>query len=857
MASLGSIPRPWRLAAAGVFALCLVVYTGVWIYYAGWRPPVSLGVDWKPVFAPYITIRTVAPGSPAERAGLRENDHILSVNGYPQHVMSVAPAIAHGKPGDIVTLRVERPGVPAPFDVPATLEAAQPRESLTPAKWIAVQILNYYPVPFLVVGLLVLFLRVDDRNAWLLALMFAGFIAAAPVAFLEGVLSLPLRRFMLSFMILLYGLLPAVFYWFFATFPTSSPIEKRFPLLKWAFAAVGLICSLPVAVVTFVTGSLLVATDMVRHIGDRPFITLSALYSYGGCGLGVVSLLWNNLRAPTPNDRRKTQVMLWGTIVGTGPVLLISLVAFVQHKVYYSYPFWVVVLPIIALAILPLSFAYAVVKYRALEIPVLLKRSARYFLVQRGFVLLILVTGIGATLLLARAFNQYLPERGRVGVPAGAALGILLVWGGTQMQSRVTRRLDRAFFRSSYDTRQILLDLAAKTRHATSREQLAQLLQNEIADALHPSALAIYFRQRTGGDFATTAEVPERIRTLSANLPVLRHMQERGQAWEIVPTVGDAPALTILEPLQPECLVPVLGRDGRLLALAVLGAKLSEESYSGEDKRLLDSVANQTGIALENLNLAERMAESLEIERRARQEMDIARQVQSKLLPQKAPVLKTIDYAGTCIQARAVGGDYYDFLDLGEGRVGFVLADVAGKGISAALLMANLQAHLRSQSAIVSHDFAETLERVNRLFFESTEPNNYATLFIGVYEDQSRLLRYVNCGHNPPVILHSDGVKRLCATATVLGLFEQWQCDVAETFICPGDILAICTDGVLEAANPAGDEFGEAGLVAALQCDRDRSAAELLACVINEVKQFAPGDQADDITLLIARARSN
>jgi len=271
---------------------------------------------------------------------------------------------------------------------------------------------------------------------------------------------------------------------------------------------------------------------------------------------------------------------------------------------------------------------------------------------------------------------------------------------------------------------------------------------------------------------------------------------------------------------------------------------------------LLDSVANQTGIALENFDLAESMVERLEAEHRARQEMDIARQVQSKLLPQKAPVLKTIDYAGACIQARAVGGDYYDFLDLGEGRVGFVLADVAGKGISAALLMANLQAHLRSQSAIVSHDFAETLEKVNRLFFESTEPNNYATLFIGVYEDESRRLRYVNCGHNPPVIVRGNSVERLGATATVLGLFEDWQCGVAETSLLSNDILAICTDGVLEAANPAGEEFGEDGLVAELHCGRNRTASELLACVIETVKQFAPGEQADDITLLIAKAKA-
>ena len=422
------------------------------------------------------------------------------------------------------------------------------------------------------------------------------------------------------------------------------------------------------------------------------------------------------------------------------------------------------------------------------------------------------------------------------------------------MQSRVTRRLDRRFFRSAYDTRQILTDLAAKTRNASNREQLAELLRHEIEEALHPLTLAIYFRQ-SSGDFITPADVPKEIRSLPGDLPVLEHMRERGQPWEIVPTPGEAPALAILQPLQPECLVPMLGRDGRLLGLAVLGPRLSEEPYSGEDRRLLDSVANQAGGALENIGLAQTMAERMEYDRRAAQEMDIARQVQGKLLPQKAPVLQTVDYAGACIQARAVGGDYYDFLDLGEGRVGFVLADVAGKGISAALLMANLQAHLRSQSAIVNHDFSQTLERVNRMFFESTESNNYATLFIGVYDDETRQFRYVNCGHNPPVILHGDEVERLHATATVLGLFDNWKCEVQETCLQPNDILAICTDGVLEAANSAGEEFEEEGLLAALRAGRELRAQQLLESVIATVKDFAPGDQADDLTLLIAKAR--
>ncbi len=247
--------------------------------------------------------------------------------------------------------------------------------------------------------------------------------------------------------------------------------------------------------------------------------------------------------------------------------------------------------------------------------------------------------------------------------------------------------------------------------------------------------------------------------------------------------------------------------------------------------------------------------ERLEAERLAAREMEIARQVQIKLLPQRTPPLTTLDYAATSVQARAVGGDYYDFLDLGSSRVALVLADVSGKGISAALLMANLQANLRSQSAILVQDLPRSLRFVNRMFYESTKPSNYATLFLGIYHDATRRLCYVNCGHNPPVLLRGETIERLTANATVLGLFEEWDCAVAEVILAPGDILALYTDGVIEATNARQEEFGEAGVVQTLRENRHLNAPFLVETVIDNVQQFMAGEQSDDLTLLIARVR--
>jgi serine phosphatase RsbU (regulator of sigma subunit) len=293
-----------------------------------------------------------------------------------------------------------------------------------------------------------------------------------------------------------------------------------------------------------------------------------------------------------------------------------------------------------------------------------------------------------------------------------------------------------------------------------------------------------------------------------------------------------------------------------LLGLFVLGPRLSDEPYSGEDKMLLRSVASQAGVTLENLNLAEDIAERLQAERAVSQEMEIARQVQRKLFPQRLPHLKTLEYAGGCNQARAVGGDYYDFVELGAARVGMVLADVAGKGMSAALLMANLQASIRSPYSVASENLPQILESVNRLFYENSEPNRYTTLFAGSYDDAAPSLRYVNCGHNPPLVLRQDGgVETLSATATVLGLFEQWQCSINEVQFQPGDLLVLYSDGVTEAYNDREEEFGEARLIQVLEAGRNLEISALLTKVLEEVNQFSAGKQSDDVTAIVARIR--
>jgi serine phosphatase RsbU (regulator of sigma subunit) len=266
---------------------------------------------------------------------------------------------------------------------------------------------------------------------------------------------------------------------------------------------------------------------------------------------------------------------------------------------------------------------------------------------------------------------------------------------------------------------------------------------------------------------------------------------------------------------------------------------------------------------------------------RLEHELSIASEVQQRLLPQVRPPLVTLDYAGFCHPARGVSGDYYDFLPLAPGRLGLILADVAGKGLSAALLMATLHAAVRSHAALLGERCGEMLSTVNALLYESTDAARYATIFYAVYDDSSRALTYVNCGHFPPLLVrslarpvavavgaHSGGAAvadaekpawRALETGTIpIGLFQNIPAVQERVVLEPGEWLVAYSDGVSEAQDMRGEEFGRERLVEVVQeCEPEvKSAAEMLDRILTAVRRHSgERPQEDDLTLIVARAR--
>lgn len=365
---------------------------------------------------------------------------------------------------------------------------------------------------------------------------------------------------------------------------------------------------------------------------------------------------------------------------------------------------------------------------------------------------------------------------------------------------------------------------------------------------------------------------------LGFRLVVDKIFDEGGRWIEVAPADGNASlSLSLAKPDSEE--YKLIGQDTRIYFITEnVAAKFSEWSargvrfqfpphepaWGGTFTRFEDVDGNSFGLVgfdelTHGVESRRRViAQKLESERRAARELEIARQVQARLFPQRMPAVRTLEYSGACVQAREVGGDYYDFLDLGQERLVMVIGDIAGKGIAGALLMANLQANLRSQCAIAADEPRRFLRSVNQLFYENTADGDYATFFFAEYNDKTGRLRYTNCGHLAGLLLRGDGaLERLPSVATVLGLFEDWDCEVEELQLLPGDTLVLYTDGMTESFNGSGEEFGEHRLVEALRRHRGESSQALVSSLLEEVRQFNPAEQQDDITLIVANCRKS
>jgi phosphoserine phosphatase RsbU/P len=496
---------------------------------------------------------------------------------------------------------------------------------------------------------------------------------------------------------------------------------------------------------------------------------------------------------------------------------------------------------------------------------------------------------------------------------AFALAALLCAFAGLHylLQRRIVPAVKRRRAPQPYDERRILLDMGEATRRATNVHQLYRLIVEMIADALRTERVSIFVREDSTGDFVcrissealvaanerpslagqrsdgqpqktseTHAVLPgdafvvKRLRHLAIPLKIEEHdletwMRALSAEPESVREERARECLT-LERAGARLLLQIKMKD-QLVGILSLGRRVGAHEFSAKDKEMLMSVAGQLALIIENSKLAERMVE----EERLRRELALAAEVQQNLFPENPPSTASLELAALCQPARMVGGDYYDFIVFDNEQIGIAVADVAGKGISAALLMSTVQASLRSQvmanraSVETPDSIAALVSSMNRLLCRSTGTSSYVTFFYAQYDESTARLTYVNAGHNPPLLVRAaqqsnaqgkPGSLLRCTKLTtgglVIGLFEDCRYVEESIELQSGDLILAYTDGVSEALNIYGEEFGEDRLEDALVAASHLSVNEIRDDLMRRIREWCAGaPQHDDSTLVLLKVK--
>jgi len=538
---------------------------------------------------------------------------------------------------------------------------------------------------------------------------------------------------------------------------------------------------------------------------------------------------------------------------------LLPLLITLTRDVVYNMEFrgWPALVSLAALLVFPLAMAYVIVVHRAMDVRVVLRQGLQYLLAKSGIRILQMAISAGI-IVVAATISVNFSVAIRVGL---LSAGFALLVGLGAFAERLRRWVDRRFFREAYETDKILADLAARVRTIVETGPLIKTVTSCVAEALHVPRVAIFlngdgaFRPAYAKGYGAcpTGTFTERSLTLRRlrEVPHALVNFEDANSWV---QLTDQEERAALEELKPELLFPLSLKE-EVLGIMSLGPKQSEEPFSPTDLRLLNLVAAQTGLALENGRLTEAIKQEARAREKHNRELELAHEVQERLFPQDYPATPGLDYAGACRPASVVGGDYYDFIPMSQGGLGIAIGDISGKGIPAALLMATLRAFLHGQSIGHETDLSAVIARLNLLVFKSSAQNRYATFFLATYDSASRVLRYVNAGHNAPIVIRSDSqVVRLEAGGSVVGLLRDSEWEPGQVKLERGDLLVAFTDGISEAMNDSDEECGEDRLIETLRAMRGSPAKTLLDHILRSADGFVAGaPQHDDMTLIVAR----
>jgi sigma-B regulation protein RsbU (phosphoserine phosphatase) len=331
---------------------------------------------------------------------------------------------------------------------------------------------------------------------------------------------------------------------------------------------------------------------------------------------------------------------------------------------------------------------------------------------------------------------------------------------------------------------------------------------------------------------------------------VIGHVLQTGKGT-IVRNVNEDPYyLRARAATQSELAAPIIGSGGQAIGVINLESD-ALAAYDRVDLQLLEMFAGMVAMAIEKAELHKELIEK----RRLESELQVAAHVMNHLMPTAPPEIKNFAVCGRSLASAAVGGDYYDYIDIGGGRFGVVVADVSGKGVPAALIMASFRAYLH---ALLGNDFSlrTVFRRLNRLLLRSTEERHFVTTFYAELDPEEQRIFYVNAGHNPPLLIRpNEPAKHLSTGGVPLGIVSSAVYSEDIAYFRRGDVLVLYTDGVTEAQDAGGDWFGLPRLERVVRQHLHLSASQICSVVVDEVRKHTDSERSsDDMTIVVMQA---
>jgi serine phosphatase RsbU (regulator of sigma subunit) len=796
-----------------------------------------------------LTVAAVLPGSGAQAAGIRPGDKIDGVGReIVRHPRDVARVLQSGQIGAVVPYLIERDGKVLELNV-----RLGPRRLGTPLYLYAC----FLGLFFFVIGLYVLLRRPDLRPGapapvfFVLCTLFMVFLVCrlrpASYSWIDGVV---LTTGTLSLLAL-----PAAFLHFFLVFPRKVSLrltpETSDGEARPAFLAVErfvndsprfftVLYLLPpiLYAAVLVAGSLLGVHITLVSGAPLPSWVLMGDYMV----LGLLALLFSLLRAEEGRERRQIATVFGGTVLGITPFLVLGVVL---PSLFRTDRY--VLLGVVPLILVPLTFAYAIVRFQSFDIRVIVRRSLLYTVTTA------VVAGVYGISIAGFNFVLRDASLGRSPYyPLLLALAIVALFD--PLRQRLQGPVNRFFFREAYDARKALEDVSDALAREFSLDRLDTMLTTRLAEIMRLEWAALYVRD--GDRLTSRTAVPPLPTAIRADLLVVGEL-----AREAGPVrLATLEPLKVLDPASREFLDRIAARKTRLLAplrtraalhgMLLLGGKLSEEEFNRDDLQLIRTLANQGAVGLENSRLLAEKTRQAELEK----ELEIARRVQFSLIPERLPNPPGWKVAARCQPAQRVGGDFYDALPgvTGDGTA-FVVGDVSGKSVSGAMLMvaAREVLHTASMGGLPPE---ELLQMANQRLYKP-QPRLFVALAYVLLSTRGRV-RYALAGQPPPIVRRLNGTLEelsLPHHRLPLGALQGGRWDLRTAELAAGELIVIYSDGVTEARNAAGDVFGEERLLSVLKAEGG-DPEDLLDRLLEAVGLFVGGAEPyDDVTVIAAR----